>query len=220
MPIFKGKNENFFKTWSPDMAYVLGFFAADGSMYRNRRGGHYVEFQITDGDLLMRIRKLLGADHKITMRKLRPQWSLSYRLQIGSRVMFEDLERLGLSQNKSRILSLPNIPREHFGHFTRGYFDGDGNVWSGMIHVHDRPRPSSALAACFTSGSEDFLRSFKEKLEIYAQVGKGSLCYSSKGFRLRYAKKDSLRLCAFMYRDQCDLCLARKKKVFDDFLKN
>ena len=57
MPIFKTKNENFFKAWSPDMAYVLGFFAADGSMYRTNRGTYFIEFQITDKDLLLKIRE-------------------------------------------------------------------------------------------------------------------------------------------------------------------
>ena len=28
MPISKTLNQDFFKTWSPEMAYVLGFFAA------------------------------------------------------------------------------------------------------------------------------------------------------------------------------------------------
>jgi hypothetical protein len=54
MPIFKTKNENFFKNWTPEMAYVLGFFTADGSMIRNKRGAHFIEFQITDKNLLYR----------------------------------------------------------------------------------------------------------------------------------------------------------------------
>ena len=47
------------------MAYVLGFFAADGSMYKKSHGGHYIEFQITDGDLVKKIRRLLGSDNSI-----------------------------------------------------------------------------------------------------------------------------------------------------------
>jgi len=44
MPIYKTKNENFFKKWTPEMAYVLGFFAADGSMVKNKRGACFIEF--------------------------------------------------------------------------------------------------------------------------------------------------------------------------------
>lgn len=30
----------FFNRWTPEMAYVLGFFAADGSMYENPPRNH------------------------------------------------------------------------------------------------------------------------------------------------------------------------------------
>ena len=83
MPIQKTRNENFFKVWTPDMAYVLGFFAADGSMNRNKRGGHYIEFQITDGDLLEKIRTLLQSNNKIAIRNrgvnCKPIYRFMYR---------------------------------------------------------------------------------------------------------------------------------------------
>ena len=90
MPIFKAKNENFFKTWTPEMAYVLGFFTADGNMIKNKRGAHFIEFEITDKDLLHAIRGLLESNHKITERKRRDSWKKAYRLQIGSKVIFND----------------------------------------------------------------------------------------------------------------------------------
>jgi hypothetical protein len=48
MSIYRAKNENFFKKWSPEMAYVLGFFTADGNMLKNKRGAHFIEFNTTD----------------------------------------------------------------------------------------------------------------------------------------------------------------------------
>ena len=50
------------------MAYVLGFFAADGNMIKNKRGAHFIEFQITDKNLLEKIRELLGSNQKIAIR--------------------------------------------------------------------------------------------------------------------------------------------------------
>jgi len=40
MPIPKTKNEDFFKNWTQEMAYVLGFFTADGNMIKNNKGAH------------------------------------------------------------------------------------------------------------------------------------------------------------------------------------
>lgn len=201
------------------MAYVLGFFAADGSMNRNKRGGCYIEFQITDGDLLKKIRSLLQSNNKIAIRKRATNWRPIHRLQIGSKIIFQDLVHLGFVQNKTTVLALPPIPRDYFSHFVRGYFDGDGNVWSGIIHKLDRSRPSSALSMCFTSGSEGFLRSLKDELKTYADTTGGSLCHS-RAFRLQYAREDSLKLYRFMYYDSGGLYLSRKKKVFDSFIKN
>lgn len=219
MPIAKTKNENFFKTWTPEMAYVLGFFAADGSMNKNKRGGCYIEFQITDGELLEKIRILLQSDNTISVRKRAVNWQPIYRLQIGSKVIFEDLTQLGFVQNKTAVLMLPHIPPDYFSHFVRGYFDGDGNVWNGIIHRFDRPHSSRALAVCFTSGSENFLRSLKDELQVFTNTTGGSLCYS-RAFRLRYASEDSLKLYRFIYYNTEGLYLLRKKRVFDDFIKN
>ncbi len=219
MPIHKTRNEHFFKTWSPEMTYVLGFFAADGSMSETQRGGHYIEFQITDGDLLQKIKCLLGSGNRISARKRSAEWKTIYRLQIGSAMMFQDLERLGFTARKSKTLMLPKIPRKYFGHFARGYFDGDGNVWSGTIHKFNRPHPSVVLMACFTSGSEKFLASLKENFKIYANITGGSLSFSGRGFHLQYASLDSLKLYRFMYYHSRDLYLTRKKDVFERFLR-
>jgi hypothetical protein len=42
MPIHKEINHDFFKLWTPGMAYVLGFFSADGSMIKNKRGACFI----------------------------------------------------------------------------------------------------------------------------------------------------------------------------------
>lgn len=48
MPVFKRKNEKFFERWTPDMAYVLGFFAADGTLTVGKRGNCYIELTSCD----------------------------------------------------------------------------------------------------------------------------------------------------------------------------
>ena len=68
MPIHKEVNINFFKQWTKEMAYVLGFFAADGYMTINKRGGQFWCIQITDQQLLNSIRKVIESNHKIGIR--------------------------------------------------------------------------------------------------------------------------------------------------------
>lgn len=72
------------------MAYVLGFFIADGSMAKNKRGAHFIEIEITDKELLEEIREAIGSNYKISVRNRDKKWKISYRLQIGSKEVFSD----------------------------------------------------------------------------------------------------------------------------------
>ncbi|MDO8686925.1 MAG: LAGLIDADG family homing endonuclease [Candidatus Berkelbacteria bacterium] len=222
MPIFKIKNDNFFKRWTPEMAYVLGFFTADGSMIRNKRGAHFLEFEITDKDLLEKIRELLGSNHKITARKRNNRWKTQYRLQIGSKIIYNDLLNLGLTPNKSKTIKLPVVHEKYFPHFLRGYFDGDGNVTVCTYRRKERNNKfTTILQSGFTSGSKDFLASLQAKLSKAKVVKGGTFYYSNNGWRLYFSINDSKNLYEYMYkglsRDN-NLFLKRKKIIFEKYL--
>jgi intein/homing endonuclease len=222
MPIFKTKNENFFKRWTPEMAYVLGFFAADGNMIKNKRGGHFIEFQITDGELLERIRELLNSNHKITICNRNKRCKTLYRLQIGSKIIYNDLLKLGLTPNKSKTIKLPIVPDKYFPNFLRGYFDGDGNVTICTYKRKERNnKPTTILRSGFTSGSKSFLAVLKNQLLKEEVVRGGTLYYSSNGWRLYFSINDSKRLYWYMYKGlkrNDRLFLKRKKLVFEKYL--
>ena len=58
-PMFRAVQHDFFKKWSSEMAYVLGFFAADGNLTIGKRGNYYLEFNSTDKDIIEKIRSFL-----------------------------------------------------------------------------------------------------------------------------------------------------------------
>lgn len=202
------------------MAYVLGFFAADGYMTANNRGAHFWNIQINDKELLENIKRAISSDHKISVRvKKRSKEYVSYRLQIGSKEMYDDLYKLGMRQNKTKSLAVPNVPNRLFCHFMRGYFDGDGHVWLGYMHKK-RKTQTLVIQTVLTSCSKGFLQEIKYKLEENG-LHKGVL---SKGkgnyFRLVYSINGSLNLYDFMYNVEVgDLFLPRKKMVFEKFIK-
>lgn len=223
MPICRKVNKDFFKKWSKDMAYVLGFFAADGYITVNKRGGQFWCIQIIDKDLLKNIQRVVGSDHKIGIRfpkKLNE--NILYRLQVGSVKMCNDLRRLGFSKKKTKNLSIPNIPKKYFYSFIRGYFDGDGNIWQGEIHK-ERKTKHIVLKLSFTSCSFSFLKELHQRLGSLGITG-GCL-YESKNrqfCRLQFSTLNALKLYNFMYnsktKDFSGLFLNRKKKVFEDFI--
>lgn len=220
MPVSKKKNEHFFKKWSIDMAYVLGFFAADGTMVRNGRGACFIEFQITDCMLLEAIRVSLGSDHKISYLKSDlVNRKDRFRLQIGSKEMFSDLLALGMTQRKSLTLSMPAVPDEYLPDFVRGYFDGDGNVYANEYVRRGRLGRSITLLTGFTCGSRTFLESVHQSLLRRGIVSGGSLFRREGYFRLHYSVRDSCKLYRFMYNAKSDLFLPRKKAVFECYFK-
>ena len=217
MPIFKTVNSNFFKTWAPEMAYVLGFFTADGSMIKNKRGTHFIEFDITDKNLLYRIRELLGSNHKITERHRGDNYKNSYRLQIGSKEIFNNLIELGMTPNKSKTIRLPRIPEKYFSDFVRGYFDGDGCISYGIYNRKDRKSKFYLFGSRFTSGSRKFLESLLKKFQKNKITKRGFIYNKKRGVDLVFSTNDTKNLFKFMYGDvKCGLFLQRK---YDKFFK-
>ena len=204
------------------MAYVLGFFAADGYITLNRRGANFWCIQIKDKTLLYQIRKVVKSNHKISERVHKVNKHILYRLQVGSKEMCDDLRNLGYFENKTKCLVVPHIAEMYFRHFIRGYFDGDGNVWMGYVHK-ERPNHLLTLRCVFTSCSEKFLVDIRNRLENCGVVG--GVIRKGKGeyFRLSYSAKGALTFYYFVYnsriKDFSGLCLERKKKVFERFIK-
>jgi len=134
--------------------------------------------------------------------------------------MCEDLRKLGWGERKTNNLSVPNVPRKYFPDFVRGYFDGDGNVWSGMMHKSAGTH-TLAIQTVFTSCSLNFLEKIRKKLETFG-VERGVL-RRGKGayYRLTYSINNSLRLYDFMYNGlgTSKLFLERKRDVFDRYIK-
>ncbi len=201
------------------MAYVLGFFTADGNMIRNKRGGYFIEFISIDYDLIEKIRTLLRSDLKISVRKHRNEkWSTCYRLQVGSKEIYHDLLRLGMTPNKSKSVQMPNIPLEYLGHFVRGYFDGDGNVSSGSYARKDRKkRLSKIILSGFISGSKQFLEQFHNSLKNFAGIKGGTLYHHDRAYRLYFSIRDTMALYRFLYANCGALYLLRKRIIFEKY---
>ncbi len=218
MPIYKTKKEDFFSLWTPDMAYVLGFFVADGNITIGKRNNYYIEFTSTDKGILKKIKRRLGSNHKLSSRKRNKDWKVAFRLQIGSKKIVNDLSALGLHQKKSLRLKYPDIPRRYFRHFVRGYFDGDGHAVTGLYKKSNRSSPQRILYSGFTSGTKSFLEKLHRDL-LRLRVVYGGTLYYSKGYRLNFAINDSIAFYHFLYKNlNTDLYLSRKKKVFEKYM--
>lgn len=199
-------DEDFFKNWSPEMAYIVGVIAADGEVYINKLHNKYdLEITSVDVDWLDKIHKVMKAEHPLYKRAYQGKngkRSLVFRLRIGSKKLVNDLLKIGITPRKSLSLKFPTIPDQYLSHFVRGYFDGDGDMWAYMR----KNRPCLQLSFC---GTKDFLiilnQVIKNKVGCAAKnVNKmGNIC------RLRYNTREAEAVLRWMYRDMA-LYLPRK----------
>ena len=214
MPVFKSVNKDFFKKWSRDMAYVLGFFAADGNIINTKQGGYYVSFYSSDKNILLEMQRAMNSNHKLSKRNNEN----TYRFQIGSKEMFHDLSKLGFIQKKTRRIKIPKISQKFSLDFIRGYFDGDGNVWSGEIN-RQRSKPTKVLQVTFTSGCGEFLNGLHVLLKKNGIEGGSFFKIKNKNcWRLLFSTLDSLKIYKIMYNTEHKLYLKRKKLMFENFI--
>lgn len=169
-------NENFFKLWCPKMAYVLGFIYADGSLLNTNKSSrtYYLSFSNNDYPLLEKIREALESEHRIYFRGKREinyrnhtyMAKPSYVLRIGSKTIYQDLIEIGLQHKKSRIMTLPEIPRKYFCFFLRGYFDGDGCINWCFAKMRNYP----SIRVLFSSGSKAYLEKIGKYICTYMNI--------------------------------------------------
>lgn len=207
---FFGINENFFSSWSPEMAYVLGLIITDGCISRTGT----VSLSMNEHELLGKVKKVLGSEHNITPSK---HQSGLYHFNFTREKLTRDLSGLGVVPRKSLIVRFPDVPREYLPDFIRGVFDGDGSVYF-------EPRsPKNPLRSKFVSSSKQFIEGLHmafeslsmPKRKIYQQKTKNAWSYS-----LVFCHRDSKRLFEILYKNtENDLFLDRKYNKFIDGLK-
>ena len=215
-------NEQFFSTWSDNMAYVLGFWYADGSVeYAPAMRGRYIRITSTDKEIVETIKRVMGSEHTIVPLVI-DRKRTSYLLRIGNRHLFSQLQEHGVLERKSLTVTFPKVPQAHLGSFIRGYFDGDGCVHLEKNIAGDIQR----LVTIFTSGSLLFLEQLRSLLYSVAGTNKDKAITITKGgygtaYQLRFSTRDSLRIYRLLYPNgrPRDLCLRRKYDIFTRYCK-
>jgi hypothetical protein len=218
----------FFKKWSNEMAYVLGFLYADGDIVDATLSSRtqYIKFTSKDKSILYNIKKLLQSSHTIHFIPSRKRLSNNgkvfknsrlFYLKIGSKRMFADLKKIGLVPNKSKVIKFPPaVPDRYLNHFVRGYFDGDGCVYLQTAKGKRQKAIIKRLNITFTSGSKSFLQGLNSNLEKFVNLKQNKRIYNSnKAYQLRYSTSDTIKLFKFLYKNTARrIYLERKFKVF------
>jgi hypothetical protein len=129
----KSCNHAYFKTWSPNMAYILGYIYADGCIDKAHTSLCLL-CHSKDEEIIVAIHKELNSLHRISRKPARVQGGRNNGPQTAcsfSSMQLVDVlvNQHGMRSGKSNLdLSLPHVPDAMFWHFFRGYMDGDGSI--------------------------------------------------------------------------------------------
>lgn len=211
-------NQNFLSELnSPEKAYFLGLLYSDGCVYKNKDWESYnIMFGQSEinKDIVYKINNLLDSDYPVTTTLKGSK--LFYRIDLKSKQMFEDLQRLGVEPNKSLTCTFPDINEDLIPHFIRGLFDGDGCVWNGKrktMKVKDSSNPSGFRERIvhnvkFTyTGNYEFVNALQDHLVKYLRFKKTKLNFSKA--------KNTKHICTMEYSGRGQL-----KKFYDFIYEN
>lgn len=196
--------------WSHDIAYSVGLIASDGCLQKD---GRHIDLTSVDQEQLANFSRALGRDFTVGA-KLSGSQSKAYRIQFSDVAYYDFLLSVGLTPNKSKSLSVLDIPDEYYCDFLRGLFDGDGSCYA---YADKRWKSSFMYYMTFASASLDFVRYLQATNSRLAGTGMGSIRKSKNAYILAYAKKDSLKLFAFMWYKADVVCLRRKYEKLISF---
>jgi hypothetical protein len=196
----------FFRVWSAEMAYVLGYGWADGYMrHRKDTGAHLIEFARVDKEHLKSIAQ--AVDESSSLRRI-PGVSDCYEIEFCSKEMYQDLLALGGMSNKSNVIGFPSIPDEYLVHFVRGFVEGDGTLaWNG-----DRP------VLQIYSGSKQLLTDMAA-IEGQTGIPAPNLVANRALWYLKWSTVRAKCLAAWLYVENPGLALERKAGIGERFLQ-
>lgn len=218
---------DFFKNINTELqSYLLGFYAADGSVDEKRKTFR-IHLSKKDKELVDLYKEIICPEartfvvkqHITTGReKSKIIAHESYGIDINSSILVNDLNNLNYGYKKTYSnLSLPIIDEELIRHFIRGYFDGDGCITGWMSYENnksDRFRYSFDIQAKTESLLNDIICYF-EKYNV-----KINLNYITRDdmFRIKTSSKNDIKKIYNILYNNSNFYLSRKFNKFNYYV--
>ena len=189
---------------SEEKAYWLGFFCADGHIYKSLKqisillSGRDKEHLAKFAAIFLRPLEVSSYEDQRTHKTYE-----SVRLVLSSKGMCSDLLAKGIPQQKTEGLDgsvFGHIPMDVLHHFVRGYFDGDGCI--SEINIAEY-----RVTIC---GTRTFLLSLRHLLPVTSTVN------SRPGISvLQFAGTERVNVFMNWIYNDATVMLERKKQTFD-----
>lgn len=189
-------DETFFLGECEAAYYWAGFIAADGNISDSGR----VSLAVAEKDIdhLLKFKKVLSAEHKIT-KWTNKNGTVMHRIAIRSKMLTADLlDKFNIGPRKSLSYNPPPFSTKYERHFWRGYFDGDGCVTSAGHYL-----------ALQIVGSFDTIIEFIRFVQKNGIVNRHVPSKKGKVYTTTYMGSPAIQLHKLLYSD-CSIKLERK----------
>ena len=205
----------FSKIDSHNKAYILGFIAADGYVGKTIKIGLHSK----DKEILEKIIKEIGIKNinikdKLIFSPFNKKLTPISILSFGIKEMIFNLNNLGFYKNKTISFEFPNIEKQYYLDFIRGYVDGDGSF----------TRDKNNRYSFTLEGTKEFLLIIKKFFEdsynikfntdLYKRFNTDNCCYTLRAS----GKNNVIKLLDLLYKDS-ELYLERKYNKYLEITK-
>ena len=204
-------NDDYFDNESHNMAYILGFLAADGTVSRN---GNRIKIGLSsvDRNFLELIKEELGVEKKIFDYETNNGYLVS-ELEFNSQKIKQKLAEYNVVPGKTETFTFPtNLSKKYWIDFIRGYFDGDGSVGTAG---------PSAIRWQICSHRPQVLETIVEFLFEEYGVPKVSVQKNKHGnsfiYRIQYSNNSTRKIFQILYTPN-SLYLPRKFEKFKSII--
>lgn len=204
-------------------AYLLGFYAADGSINEKRKTFR-IHLSKKDSELVYLYKDIISPDarvftvdeHNTTGRNgMIVTAHESFGVDITSAKLCSDLVNLGIGYRKSyEELHIPEMPKELIIHFIRGYFDGDGCFVGKVDYPKNRPNPAVRMCMSIIAKKPSILNDFIKYFAEYGLTVNLNYLKRDDAYRFTTSSKKVCRAIYHLMYDNANFYLSRKYNKF------
>lgn len=211
-------DDNFFKVQNANMAYILGFIAADGNVAL-KENSISIQLQKSDEQIVQDIKNITKSTRPLDYY-LTNAGHETVKFQVWSAEWKKDLAVYNIIPHKTFILKPPIfLNSKYYIDYIRGYFDGDGSISYRSDNVK---RCSWEIIGMSREVIEWIKNVLLEQYGIICTNGI-TMRYTNnneKVYKVGYYSKEKIQKLynALYYEENC-LCLKRKKEKFETILE-
>lgn len=205
-------DDNFFKNQNENMAYILGFLAADGNVSK-KENLIAIQLLASDKELLEQFRQITKNTRPLEYytRKETSHEIVSFR--VWSKAWKDDLNHYGITPQKTFNLIPPTfLNSDYYIDYIRGFFDGDGSIYAVKNEIIVRVQ-----FMCMCKNFIEWLRSILVN-QYHILCNNLTTSYTQNNkiyYKFIIGDKKELQKLYHLFYDNKTLYLPRKKEKFE-----